>query len=70
MFQAKVVGKITIHTSRSIMFFLHLRLQTHTYTHTHTHSEYVILLVLQQQQRLHKRALMLDYKYIDCLVRK
>jgi len=34
-----------------------------------THSEYVILIAFPPQQLLHKRASMLRYRYIACLVK-
>jgi hypothetical protein len=35
---------------------------------TDTHSEYIILIAFPRQQWLHKRASMLRYTYIACLV--
>jgi hypothetical protein len=35
---------------------------------TNTHSQYITLIALPLQERLHKRALMLRYTYIVCLV--
>jgi len=35
---------------------------------TNTHSQYVILIAFMLQQRLHERASVLSYTYIDCLV--
>jgi len=35
---------------------------------TNTHSQYVTLIAFPPQQRLHERASILRYTYIDCIV--
>ena len=47
----------------------HSHTLTHTHTHTRTHSRYVILTAFPLPQCLHKRAPLLRYTYVACLVR-
>jgi hypothetical protein len=57
-----------IDSGRPRMMMWHLRIACYITKATDTHSEYVILTAFALQQWLHKRASMLHYKYIACLI--
>jgi hypothetical protein len=66
----EIIWKNTVEPSRPQMIIWRMRIACWIHKDTDTHREYVIIIALLRQKWLgiHKRATMLRYKYITCLV--